>query len=227
MERQRSFSFKPTRLLLFSFTISSSLLFFTFFSIWVFKAAPSIPKETHVMLNTSSLNLGLKPIKAHALTGFFLTNLTHEGTSEDKDSVLGDGHVKNGVLESTHYAKSGGNQISFDGSSENASVVVGTRSVERNISGDQKGGLGSAHYAKSGDFSKKGFGALDGERVGERRRDECDVSQGKWVYDESYPLYTSNSCPFVDEGFSCESNGRTDRDYIKWRWQPHHCNTPR
>ncbi|KAK9136690.1 hypothetical protein Sjap_007284 [Stephania japonica] len=166
MERQRSFSFKPTRLLLFSFTISSSLLFFTFFSIWAFKAAPSIPRETHVIdvviLNTSSLNLGLKPMKAHALIGF-LTNLTHEGTSEAKDSILGDGHAKNGVLETTHYAKSGGN-VSRDrdvnGSSENASVVVG-RSVERNTSGDQNGGLGSARYAKSGILYEKGDGALD------------------------------------------------------------------
>ncbi|CAM0872900.1 unnamed protein product [Alopecurus aequalis] len=56
---------------------------------------------------------------------------------------------------------------------------------------------------------------------------ECDVYDGRWVFDESYPLYTSNSCPFVDEGFSCEANGRMEQKYTKWRWQPTHCNIPR
>nr|CAB3501044.1 unnamed protein product [Digitaria exilis] len=30
-----------------------------------------------------------------------------------------------------------------------------------------------------------------------------------------------------DEAFSCEANGRTDRSYMTWRWQPRHCNIPR
>lgn len=55
----------------------------------------------------------------------------------------------------------------------------------------------------------------------------CDVLDGRWVYDESYPLYSSNSCPYIDEGFSCEANGRTDAGYMKWRWQPNSCNIPR
>lgn len=55
----------------------------------------------------------------------------------------------------------------------------------------------------------------------------CDVFDGRWVFDESYPLYASNSCPFVDEGFSCEANGRMDNDYMKWRWQPNGCSIPR
>ncbi|KQK22002.1 hypothetical protein BRADI_1g64470v3 [Brachypodium distachyon] len=56
---------------------------------------------------------------------------------------------------------------------------------------------------------------------------QCDVYDGRWVFDDSYPLYTSNSCPFVDEGFSCEANGRMDKSYRKWRWQPTHCSIPR
>ncbi|XP_062211019.1 protein trichome birefringence-like 6 [Phragmites australis] len=61
------------------------------------------------------------------------------------------------------------------------------------------------------------------------RRDaaRCDVYDGSWVFDESYPIYTSDSCPFIDEGFSCEANGRVDLSYMKWRWQPKHCNVPR
>ncbi|CAN6295349.1 unnamed protein product [Urochloa humidicola] len=56
---------------------------------------------------------------------------------------------------------------------------------------------------------------------------QCDVSDGNWVFDESYPLYESNSCPFIDEGFSCQANGRMDQSYMKMRWQPKHCNVPR
>ncbi|KAG2552482.1 hypothetical protein PVAP13_9KG464500 [Panicum virgatum] len=56
---------------------------------------------------------------------------------------------------------------------------------------------------------------------------QCDVSDGSWVFDESYPLYESNSCPFIDEGFSCQANGRMDKSYMKMRWQPKHCNVPR
>lgn len=56
---------------------------------------------------------------------------------------------------------------------------------------------------------------------------QCDVSDGSWVFDESYPLYESNSCPFIDEGFSCQANGRMDQSYMKMRWQPKHCNVPR
>ncbi|CAN6325438.1 unnamed protein product [Urochloa humidicola] len=55
----------------------------------------------------------------------------------------------------------------------------------------------------------------------------CDVYDGSWVFDETYPLYTSDKCPFIDEGFSCGANGRMDQSYTKWRWQPKHCNIPR
>ncbi|KAL3697961.1 hypothetical protein R1sor_012037 [Riccia sorocarpa] len=56
---------------------------------------------------------------------------------------------------------------------------------------------------------------------------ECDIFSGRWVYDETYPLYPPSSCPFVDEGFSCANNGRPDTDYLKWRWQPYDCDLPR
>jgi len=56
---------------------------------------------------------------------------------------------------------------------------------------------------------------------------KCDVSDGSWVFDDSYPLYASNACPFIDEEFSCEANGRMDQSYMKLRWQPKHCSIPR
>ncbi|KAJ1427213.1 PMR5 N-terminal domain [Sesbania bispinosa] len=55
----------------------------------------------------------------------------------------------------------------------------------------------------------------------------CDLFDGNWVWDESYPLYQSKDCTFLDEGFRCSENGRSDLFYTKWRWQPKHCNLPR
>ncbi|POO02248.1 Trichome birefringence-like family [Trema orientale] len=55
----------------------------------------------------------------------------------------------------------------------------------------------------------------------------CDVFDGDWVWDESYPLYQSKDCRFLDEGFRCSENGRPDLFYTKWRWQPRNCNLPR
>ncbi|KAJ8461196.1 hypothetical protein OPV22_034122 [Ensete ventricosum] len=56
---------------------------------------------------------------------------------------------------------------------------------------------------------------------------ECDWFQGEWVWDEGYPLYESKDCDFMDDGFRCSENGRSDRFYTKWRWQPAGCDLPR
>ncbi|KAL8143649.1 hypothetical protein V2J09_016681 [Rumex salicifolius] len=48
-----------------------------------------------------------------------------------------------------------------------------------------------------------------------------------WVPDDSYPLYNSSECPFVEQGFNCLGNGRNDQNYLKWRWRPNNCDTQR
>lgn len=55
----------------------------------------------------------------------------------------------------------------------------------------------------------------------------CNVLDGNWVVDNSYPLYNATECPFVERGFDCLRNGRKDTDYLKWRWKPRNCNIPR
>ncbi|KAG2300038.1 hypothetical protein Bca4012_011622 [Brassica carinata] len=54
----------------------------------------------------------------------------------------------------------------------------------------------------------------------------CDLYKGSWVKDE-YPLYQPGSCPYVDEAFDCQRNGRRDSDYLNWRWKPDGCDLPR
>ncbi|CAN1317484.1 Protein trichome birefringence, partial [Linum perenne] len=55
----------------------------------------------------------------------------------------------------------------------------------------------------------------------------CDFFDGKWVMDDSYPLYKPGSYSFIDEQFNCILNGRPDKDYQKYKCKPHGCNLPR
>ncbi|KAL8551813.1 hypothetical protein ACS0TY_000751 [Phlomoides rotata] len=54
----------------------------------------------------------------------------------------------------------------------------------------------------------------------------CDFSKGKWVYDQTYPLYDA-TCPYLSSAVTCRKNGRPDSDYEKWKWKPDGCSMPR
>lgn len=69
------------------------------------------------------------------------------------------------------------------------------------------------------------FNMVQGNRDSRRKR-SCDFSVGKWVYDESYPLYDPN-CPYLSTAVTCQKNGRPDSDYEKWKWKPNGCSIPR
>ncbi|XP_028080042.1 protein YLS7-like, partial [Camellia sinensis] len=68
----------------------------------------------------------------------------------------------------------------------------------------------------SGDISKSG--SVDSG---------CDLYHGKWVHDSTGPLYTNDSCPVLTQTQNCQGNGRPDKDYENWRWQPDKCDLPR
>ncbi|KAF3670135.1 Protein trichome birefringence-like 11 [Capsicum annuum] len=78
------------------------------------------------------------------------------------------------------------------------------------------------------DASSSSSLVVKNEKVGFLENDcSCDIFDGNWVWDETYPLYQSKDCMFLDEGFRCSENGRPDNFYTKWRWQPKDCNLPR
>ncbi|KAL8225285.1 hypothetical protein R6Q57_017842 [Mikania cordata] len=55
----------------------------------------------------------------------------------------------------------------------------------------------------------------------------CNVFDGEWVRDESYPLYKPGSCSLIDEQFNCFTNGRPDKGFQMLKWKPKACTLPR
>ncbi|XP_024987485.1 protein trichome birefringence-like 38 [Cynara cardunculus var. scolymus] len=73
--------------------------------------------------------------------------------------------------------------------------------------------------------------SLRGRRSGSHGRGRklvgCDLYRGRWIADNSYPLYAASSCPFISSEFDCLKHGRSDTQYLKYVWKPDSCNLPR
>lgn len=74
--------------------------------------------------------------------------------------------------------------------------------------------------------NNNGSGPSNAPALG-RLSGKCDIFDGRWVRDERQPFYPAGSCPYVDGDFNCHKNGRPDDSFLKWRWQPYHCDIPR
>lgn len=248
MEKQRSFSFKRTRFFALSLTISFSIIFLTFFSIWVFKTDPFlINRETRFQfseIQPPSLIFAGKPSKVHEpFTSNFsvrlvgsLVNLSqpHFGKPLNASETA---NISSRFDEFQRKSR-GSEPPNLD--LHNIDAVNGTKLsvfhvhtsvINVNISGS----IGTNHtnpQNKSEDFvseelSLKSISEKIDTSEEEKGERACDATKGEWVFDESYPLYSTSTCPFIDEGFNCEANGRLDKDYMKWRWKPHDCDIPR
>lgn len=80
---------------------------------------------------------------------------------------------------------------------------------------------------KSGNGTNTGMSVKQGKDSLLESLINCDLFDGEWVRDDSYPLYKPGSCSLIDEQFNCILNGRPDEDYQKMKWKPKGCNLPR
>lgn len=80
---------------------------------------------------------------------------------------------------------------------------------------------------KSGNGTNTGMSVKQGKDSLLESLINCDLFDGEWVRDDSYPLYKPGSCSLIDEQFNCILNGRPDKDYQKMKWKPKGCSLPR
>lgn len=95
---------------------------------------------------------------------------------------------------------------------------------------NEENGDETVSFHKEGNLSfVNGSGNVGGVVVEEemKRGKRCNLYMGKWIRDDEYPVYQPGSCPYVDEAFDCQSNGRPDSKYLRWRWKPDDCDLPR
>ncbi|KAL5818839.1 hypothetical protein ACOSQ3_022777 [Xanthoceras sorbifolium] len=58
------------------------------------------------------------------------------------------------------------------------------------------------------------------------KAEACDYAKGRWVINNSKPLYSPLWCKHLSKMWSCKQTHRTDFSYEKYRWQPMNCEIP-
>ncbi|XP_050371446.1 protein trichome birefringence-like 4 [Argentina anserina] len=159
------------------------------------------------------------------------SNATKENLETERDHHIGIPQPSNTTKENVEIARDdhiGTSQLSnaTTFSTFKDSSHTGTE-VSDKVEGSEK--RNETKNALSFDSSSNGENDMNkkGKQTGMKLNNECDLYDGRWMRDDSYPLYAAGSCPYIDEPFNCFLNGRPDNGYEKYRWQPKHCNIPR
>ncbi|KAL2527686.1 Protein trichome birefringence-like 23 [Abeliophyllum distichum] len=56
---------------------------------------------------------------------------------------------------------------------------------------------------------------------------KCNLFIGDWIPYQGEPIYTNESCSFIEDHQNCMKNGRPDTGYLHWRWNPRGCKLAR
>ncbi|PWA66860.1 PMR5 N-terminal domain, PC-Esterase, Trichome birefringence/trichome birefringence-like 1 [Artemisia annua] len=125
-------------------------------------------------------------------------------------------------------------RIGANSGSGSANIAGGfNKTVERNESAiGAKTGSGSAKIGVGDSGLKAGLnsvnkGLYENKLIDVKDLVKCDLFDGEWVKDESYPLFKPGSCSLIDEQFNCYVNGRPDKGFQMLRWKPKGCSLPR
>lgn len=55
---------------------------------------------------------------------------------------------------------------------------------------------------------------------------KCDLLIGDWIPNPAGPVYTNETCKWIEGHQNCLTNGRRDTGYLYWRWNPVDCELP-
>ncbi|XP_004298485.1 PREDICTED: protein trichome birefringence-like 2 [Fragaria vesca subsp. vesca] len=150
-----------------------------------------------------------------------------EGRVEGKDGGL-DSRNSSEILKSESLHGEGGKEIgnlSMSGKED----VHAEETVEGSFSKNSSNGDGKVTDDHHGNSTQKteviDFDSQTWEMPSDSD-EKCDIFDGKWVRDDSKPYYPGGSCPHVDKVWNCHSNRRPDNAFLKWKWQPNHCDIP-
>jgi hypothetical protein len=54
----------------------------------------------------------------------------------------------------------------------------------------------------------------------------CDIFSGNWIPYAEGPYYNNETCKWMIDEQNCMKFGRSDEEYLHWRWKPNECELP-
>ncbi|RVW81390.1 Protein trichome birefringence [Vitis vinifera] len=155
---------------------------------------------------------------------------TEKSGSETKDKGVAEKRVASNSTVKSPPTEKNGSETKDKGVAEKSGVK--SPPTEKSGSGKEDKGVAEkgvvSNYTASL-LKKQSNGTDSKQRTGDWLESlmNCNLFEGQWVKDDSYPLYKPGSCSLIDEQFNCFLNGRPDKDYMKLKWKPKGCDLPR